>query len=105
MDTWVLKEGSQFRIAEAIWTRYTVWQPVEKEFFFFKGQPFGSIGIQIESVPILVEMLIIHFYERTDKMRLIYAEYNPHTNSIDVTTFKNFILRMYNLKMTMRHIL
>lgn len=27
-------------------------------------------------------------------MRLIYAEYNPLTNSIDVTTFDNYILRM-----------
>ena len=40
----------------------------------------------------LDEMLIIHFYERTDKMRLIYADYNPQTNSIDVTTFENYIL-------------
>ena len=34
-------------------------------------------------------MLIIHFYERTDKMRLIYADYNPQTNSIDITTFEH----------------
>lgn len=27
-------------------------------------------------------------------MRLIYAEYNPLTNSIDVTTFENYILRI-----------
>lgn len=27
-------------------------------------------------------------------MRLICAEYNPQTNSIDVTTFKNYILRI-----------
>ena len=39
-------------------------------------------------------MLIIHFYERTDKMRLIYADYNPQTNSIDVTTVENYILRI-----------
>lgn len=39
-------------------------------------------------------MLIIHFQERTDKMRLIYADYNPQTNSIDVTTFENYILRI-----------
>lgn len=39
-------------------------------------------------------MLIIHFYERSDKMRLIYADYNPQTNSIDVTTFENYILRI-----------
>lgn len=39
-------------------------------------------------------MHIINSYERTDKMRLIYAEYNPFTNSIDVTTFEKFILRI-----------
>ncbi len=39
-------------------------------------------------------MLIIHFYVRTDKMRLIYADYNPLTNSIDVTSFENYILRI-----------
>ena len=39
-------------------------------------------------------MLIIHFQERTDKMGLIYADYNPQTNSIDVTTFENFKLRI-----------
>ena len=39
-------------------------------------------------------MLTIHFRERTDKMRLIYADYNPLTNSIDVTTFENYILRI-----------
>lgn len=27
-------------------------------------------------------------------MKLIYAEYNPKTNSIDVTTFDNYILRI-----------
>ena len=27
-------------------------------------------------------------------MRLIYAEYNPQTNSVDVTTFENYILRI-----------
>lgn len=31
---------------------------------------------------------------RTDKMRLIYADYNPQTNSIDITTFENYILRI-----------
>lgn len=40
-------------------------------------------------------MLIIHFQERTDKMRLIYADYNPQMNSIDVITFENYILRIY----------
>ncbi len=39
-------------------------------------------------------MLIIHFYVRTDKMRFIYADYNPQTNSIDITTFENYILRI-----------
>ena len=39
-------------------------------------------------------MLIIHFQERSDKMRLIYADYNPQTNSIDVTTFENYILQI-----------
>jgi len=27
-------------------------------------------------------------------MRLIYAEYNPLTNSIDITTFDNYLLRI-----------
>ena len=27
-------------------------------------------------------------------MKLIYAEYNPKTNSVDVTTFDNYILRI-----------
>ena len=27
-------------------------------------------------------------------MKLIYADYNPLTNSIDVTTFENYILRI-----------
>ena len=39
-------------------------------------------------------MLIIYFQERTDKMRLIYADYNLQTNSVDVTTFENYILRI-----------
>ena len=39
-------------------------------------------------------MLTIHLQERNDKMRLIYADYNPQTNSIDVTTFENCILRI-----------
>jgi len=34
-------------------------------------------------------MLLIQLQERIDKMRLIYAEYNSQTNSIDVTTFEN----------------
>ncbi len=39
-------------------------------------------------------MLIMHFQERMDKMRLIYAEYSSITNSIDVNTFENYILRI-----------
>lgn len=39
-------------------------------------------------------MLLIHLQERTDKMRLIYTDYNPQTNSIDVITFENYILRI-----------
>ena len=39
-------------------------------------------------------MLLIQLQERTDKMRLIYAEYNPQPNSIDVSTFENYILRI-----------
>ena len=39
-------------------------------------------------------MLIIHFQERMDKMRLIYAEYSSITNSIVVNTFENYILRI-----------
>ena len=27
-------------------------------------------------------------------MRLIYEDYNPYTNSIDVNTFENYILRI-----------
>lgn len=42
----------------------------------------------------LDEMLIIHFQERMDKMRLIYAEYSSITNSIVVNTFENYILRI-----------
>lgn len=29
-----------------------------------------------------------------DKTRLIYADYNPLKNSIDVTTFENYMLRI-----------
>ena len=39
-------------------------------------------------------MLIIHFQERMDKMRLIYAVYSSITNSIDVNTFENYIVRI-----------
>lgn len=34
-------------------------------------------------------------------MRLIYADYNPYTNSIDVNTFENYILRIVNGKIKM----
>ena len=39
-------------------------------------------------------MLLIQLQVRADKMRLIYAEYNPQTNSIDVSTFESYILRI-----------
>ena len=39
-------------------------------------------------------MLIVHFQESIDKMRLIYADYNSQMNSVDVTTFENYILRL-----------
>lgn len=39
-------------------------------------------------------MLFIQLQERTDKMKLICAGYNPQTNSIDVTTFENYILQI-----------
>ena len=39
-------------------------------------------------------MLLIHLQERKNMMRLIYAEYNPQTNSIDVNTFESYILRI-----------
>ena len=39
-------------------------------------------------------MLLMQLQERIDKMRLVYAEYNPQANSIDVTTFENYILRI-----------
>lgn len=32
--------------------------------------------------------------ERTDNMKLIYAEYNPMYNSIDVTHYNGYILRI-----------
>ena len=39
-------------------------------------------------------MLLMQLQERIDKMRLVYAEYNPQANSIDITTFENYILRI-----------
>ena len=34
-------------------------------------------------------MLLLQLQARTDKMRLIYAEHNQQTNSIDVTTYSH----------------
>lgn len=34
------------------------------------------------------------FSEGIDWMNIIYADYNPQTNSIDVTTFENYILQI-----------
>lgn len=39
-------------------------------------------------------MFLIQLQERTDKMRLIYAEYNMYHNSIDVNTYEGYILRI-----------
>lgn len=39
-------------------------------------------------------MLFMIYRKGQIRMRLIYAEYNPHTNSIAVTTFENYILRI-----------
>ena len=42
----------------------------------------------------LNEMLFIITEKGQIEMRLIYAEYNPLTNSICLTTFDNYILRI-----------
>jgi hypothetical protein len=39
-------------------------------------------------------MLSIFFTERTDKMRIIYAEYNMYHNSIDIATYAGYVLRI-----------
>jgi hypothetical protein len=39
-------------------------------------------------------MLSIFLMERTDKMRIIYAEYNMYHNSIDIATYAGYILRI-----------
>jgi hypothetical protein len=39
-------------------------------------------------------MLSIFFREGTDKMRIIYAEYNMYHNSIDIATYAGYILRI-----------
>jgi hypothetical protein len=39
-------------------------------------------------------MLSIFFTERTDQMRIIYAEYNMYHNSIDIATYAGYILRI-----------
>jgi hypothetical protein len=38
-------------------------------------------------------MLLI-FFERTDKMKIIFAEYNMYHNSIDIATYAGYILRI-----------
>jgi hypothetical protein len=38
-------------------------------------------------------MLLI-FFERTDKMKIIFAEYNMYHNSIDIVTYAGYILRI-----------
>jgi hypothetical protein len=40
----------------------------------------------------LIEMLSI-FFKRTDKMSIIYAEYNMYHNSIRITTYARYVLR------------
>lgn len=39
-------------------------------------------------------MLLIHFYERTNKMKFIHAEYNLYHNSIDINAYAGYILRI-----------
>jgi hypothetical protein len=39
-------------------------------------------------------MLSIFLMERTDKMRIIYAEYNMYHNSIDIATYAGYVLRI-----------
>jgi hypothetical protein len=39
-------------------------------------------------------MLSIFFTERTDKMRIIYAEYNMYHNGIDIATYAGYVLRI-----------
>lgn len=39
-------------------------------------------------------MLSKYFRERTEKMNIIYAEYNIHHNSIDIATTAGYFLRI-----------
>lgn len=39
-------------------------------------------------------MLSQYFRERTNKMNVIYAEYNTHHNSIDIATTAGYLLRI-----------
>ena len=48
---------------------------------------------QEERIEMLSKFLGNQGKDREDK-RLIYADYNPYTNSIDVNTFENYILRI-----------
>jgi hypothetical protein len=34
------------------------------------------------------------FFRRTDKMRIIHAEYNMYHNSIDIATYAGYVLRI-----------
>jgi hypothetical protein len=36
--------------------------------------------------------------ERTDKMRIIYAEYNMYHNSIDIATYAGYIVNNFFIK-------
>lgn len=65
-----------------------------------------NIDDRVSSVSPQKENSHLTYFKRFNNCYIVLSLFtNPHTNSIDVTTFKNFILRMYNLKMTMRHIL
>lgn len=37
---------------------------------------------------------IKYFVKEQKKLRLIYADYNMQTNSVDITTFGNYVLRI-----------
>ncbi len=36
--------------------------------------------------------MLIHFYERIDRMKLVHAEYNMYHNSIDIDHYDGYIL-------------
>ncbi len=42
----------------------------------------------------MIEMLSEYFRKRTEKMNIIYAEYNIHHNSIDIATTAGYLLRI-----------